>query len=108
AQAGSESRFGSIGREFEDAAVEFRHKQIPRRREDASGKNGRYRVDGYKQMTQSCCCFHMSNVSKLLLSCNFWPSTEVLGRIWRFVTRKVWDLSTATECCLSASFGCSR
>src|SRR5512133_114624 len=22
----------------------------------------------------------------------FWPFTEVLGRIWRFVTRKVWGL----------------
>src|SRR6266480_379765 len=24
-----------------------------------------------------------------LLSCHLWPFTEVLGRIWRFVTRKV-------------------
>jgi hypothetical protein len=27
-------------------------------------------------------------VGSWLLSCHFWPFTEVLGRIWRFVTRK--------------------
>ena len=33
--------------------------------------------------------FLVAFLDSSLLSCHFWPFTEVLGRIWRFVTRKV-------------------
>jgi hypothetical protein len=45
-------------------------------------------------------------VGSWLLSCHFFPFADVLGRIRRFVTRKVWK--TARISCLRTSVRCGR
>jgi len=42
-------------------------------------------------------CVVLAFFDSSLLSCHFRPFTEVLGRIWRFVTRKVWKTARITR-----------